>query len=625
MVATKIFRRLALDVVLWLCAPTLFLFAYVFFHGSPLTAALPHYRLVLLALLSLTLGRIILFRLIWNEFGSQLAAAIITAFFLIVLLFYYGLVLIGLGSWGQVISVDLITSYATQLPDLAKTLGIPLFLAISALGLAYAFLFAAVLRYLKKFDWTLDLAPRLPGWRIAAISAFGAVIWAAELFNFLMSPATDRGEPVALTFFPIQATRSISGDVIDKSTIENLDLIEDAERSAYKINPGADRKNLVLIVVDALRPDHLGIYGYARDTTPNLRVLQESGAMRHLSGVRSSCSASACGLLSIASSKFVHQFSNRPFTLQQVLRLHGYRFHMIMGGDHTNFSGLKELYGPADSYFDGSQAHGYFNNDDQLVIDRTKSLAPWDGQPVIIQFHLMSAHLLGKRHDASIRFLPSGSYAPPRYRPAELVERAINFYDNGVIQADSIIQELVTTLQSKGYLQNSLVVITGDHGELLGEHGLFGHASSVREEALRIPLVFLSFGYVPVEFPDNRRPASQVDIAPTILEEFGMTRPATWVGVPLQKTETRDYSYFEQGNHVGLINYRDRLNIWKYWIDKLSKEQHAFNLSIDPGERANAIDSLPQDYLRTLRLQLMRLHPNLHPLLDDPQSGRASP
>ena len=113
-----------------------------------------------------------------------------------------------------------------------------------------------------------------------------------------MSPATDRGEPVALTFFPIQATRSISGDVIDKSTIEKLDLIEDAERSAYKINPGADRKNLVLIVVDALRPDHLGIYGYGRDTTPNLRAIQKSGAMRHLSGVRSSCSASACGLLS---------------------------------------------------------------------------------------------------------------------------------------------------------------------------------------------------------------------------------------------------------------------------------------------------------------------------------------
>ena len=67
MVVTKIFRRLALDVVLWLCAPTLFLFAYVYFHGLPLTAALPHYRLVLLALLSLTLGRILLSRLIWTS------------------------------------------------------------------------------------------------------------------------------------------------------------------------------------------------------------------------------------------------------------------------------------------------------------------------------------------------------------------------------------------------------------------------------------------------------------------------------------------------------------------------------------------------------------------------------
>jgi glucan phosphoethanolaminetransferase (alkaline phosphatase superfamily) len=285
----------------------------VFLHGAPLAAVLPHYRLVLLALLSLILSRIILSRLIWNQFGLQLAAAIIAAFFLFVVLFYYGLVLVGLGSWGQVASLDLIASYATQLPDLAETLEIPLLLAISTLAFVYALLFAAAWRYIKKFDWIFDLTPSLTGRRIPALSAFGAVIWATELFNFFMSPATDRGEPVALTFFPVQATRSIPGDVIDKSAIEKLDQIEDAERSAYKISASADRKNLVLIVVDALRPDHLGIYGYERDTTPNLGSLQKSGAMRQLTGVRSSCSASACGLLSLASSKFVHQFSNRPF------------------------------------------------------------------------------------------------------------------------------------------------------------------------------------------------------------------------------------------------------------------------------------------------------------------------
>ena len=60
--------------------------------------------------------------------------------------------------------------------------------------------------------------------------------------------------------------------------------------------------------------------------------------------------------------------------MQQVLKLHGYRIHMILGGDHTNFYGLKELYGNVDTYFDGSQAPEYFKNDDRLVVDRTKAL-----------------------------------------------------------------------------------------------------------------------------------------------------------------------------------------------------------------------------------------------------------
>ena len=97
-----------------------------------------------------------------------------------------------------------------------------------------------------------------------------------------------------------------------------------------------------------------------------------------------------------------------------------------------------------------------------------------------------------------------------------------NFYDNGVVRSDAVIAELLAQLKEKGYLQDALVVITADHGESLGEHGLYHHANSVREEVLRIPLVFIAYGS-PLRLPPQVRDfASQVDIAPTILKELGL-------------------------------------------------------------------------------------------------------
>ena len=225
----------------------------------------------------------------------------------------------------------------------------------------------------------------------------------------------------------------------------------------------------------------------------------------------------------------------------------------------------------------------------------------------MLQFHLMSAHIMGKRQESSLRYLPSVNYGLSRNQSAEHIERAVNYYDNGVVQTDAVIHDLLATLKAKNYLDHSLVVITGDHGESLGEHGLFAHANSVREEALRVPLILLSYGYVPAPLPEHVPTASQVDIAPTMLAELGFVRPRTWTGMALQNFAGREFSYFQEGNDVGLIHNRDPQNLWKFWMNMKTQRQYAFNLSEDPHERHNAVDSLPAEYLKTLRLQRMQL------------------
>jgi len=286
----------------------------------------------------------------------------------------------------------------------------------------------------------------------------------------------------------------------------------------------------------------------------------------------------------------VHEFSERPITLQEVLRQHGYRIHLLLSGDHTIFYGLKDAYGHVDSYFDGHDASAArYVNDDALLLDRLAAFPAADGTPVMLQLHLMSAHPLGKRHDDWARFQPAASYA---IRHGEPSERATNFYDNGVLQADGIIDQALRELGRKGYLDDALVVITGDHGEALGEHGLFQHANSVHEEVLRVPLVLLAYGKARASLAQARF-VSQTDIAPTLLESLGIPLPPTWRGIALRDAKPRDFAAFQERWEIGLYDLRDSQRVWKYWLNLRTGEEYAFDLDRDPKERENVVATAP--------------------------------
>jgi hypothetical protein len=350
----------------------------------------------------------------------------------------------------------------------------------------------------------------------------------------------------------------------------------------------------------------MGVYGYARDTTPHLSRLEKAGMLRKAPAMRSTCGSSLCGLLSIAGSRFLHEFSARPIMLQQVLKRHGYAIHLVLSGDHTLFYGMKHAYGEVDSFFDARTKTMRYINDDRLVLERLEGFAAWDGRPVMIQFHLMSVHVLGSRLPGTARYTPAANYALHRELGADggPSERAINFYDNGVLQADAMISGILDILERKGYLKNTVVAITGDHGEALGEHGRFQHANSVREEALRVPFLLLAFGYRPRGGLDGQPLAAQVDIAPTLLAELGMPRPSTWRGVALQERRARDFVYFQEMHEAGLYDLRAPA-LWKYWINLKTGEEHAYNLSLDPAERRNAIADAPAEQRRAWRMRVL--------------------
>ena len=189
-----------------------------------------------------------------------------------------------------------------------------------------------------------------------------------------------------------------------------------------------------------------------------------------------------------------------------------------------------------------------------------------------------------------------------------------------VVELDRQVGALLDDLRRTGMENRTLLVVTSDHGELLGEHGLTGHEFSVHEELLRVPLLVR----LPGVFGPSRRPepVSLVDVVPTVLETVGVVPPAPLDGVSLRGGPDLDRPLLAEYS-------RPRRLIHRYWRTKhpgvdMSRydralralrsgplklvvssrgEEWLFDLSGDPTEAIDLADLRPHD-LADLRRQL---------------------
>ena len=594
-------RRVAWEVLAWYAASGFFLAAYVGILGGRPAAILPHLRLVTEAVLALAAVRVALSAVLPPR-GARIASTVLALGCFSALLFYYVLITVSLRSWGRVMTWEHMASYAPQLPLVLDAMEVPVWVAALAAVVTAVLLLALAWLHARRLDWVGILASRTPPLRRATVALTLLAVIAVDLHQYLILPPIDEREPLSLTFFSTRRAIRVQSHGVDRAAAERRDVEEDAARAAYHPSPTAERRNVFLIVSDALRADHMDVYGYARETTPNLARLRDAGVLQVAPALRSVCSETFCGLMGLIGSRYLHQFPERLFTLSEVLKRHGYRTAMILGGDHTNFYGLRERYGSVDHFFDGTSAGEQYLNDDRFLVRHVEGLPDWDGRPIFMQFHLMSSHMLGKRHEATSRYQPAANYFFVTNRgtgaDGKTYEKAVNFYDNGVRGTDAAVASLLEALQRKGYLGSAVVAIVADHGESLGEHGLWGHQNGVSEEVVRVPFLLLAYGYQPQSRLDRNAWPSQVDVAPTILAELGMPAPQSWSGVPLQGSVRRDFIYFEQGPSLGLLDSRNTGSPWKYWEDRGAGKAFAFDLARDPRESRNAVAEVPANLLR---------------------------
>ena len=228
-------------------------------------------------------------------------------------------------------------------------------------------------------------------------------------------------------------------------------------------------------------------------------------------------------------------------------------------------------------------------NDDRVVFEAFDGVGPADGTPTFFYFHFMSVHPLGPRLPANVRYKPASIKKEPGYY--------LNNYDNGVIQADAYLRDLFTQLEQKGYLQNSVVVITGDHGESLGERGVYGPTFNLYPEETTPPL--LVYDPDPVEYPGLDF-ARQIDVAPTILDRLGLPIPASWDGRSLLRHDPARFSYLRIADTYGVVEHSPERTL-KYIYDARTRKEELYDETRDPRDLKDIFPFADGQEIQTLR------------------------
>lgn len=378
-------------------------------------------------------------------------------------------------------------------------------------------------------------------------------------------------------------------------------------RENYRAPENFDAKNVVIIVVDSLRPDHLSLNDYHRPTTPFLDSLFRTGRLRRVSLATATCPESACGILSTLNSKTFKRQIPENFTLQELLSIAGYDTYFILSGDH-HLVDLRQKYGARFTlYFDGNSSPKYDVNDDRLVFEGLERVPPHRQRPSFFLFHLMSPHILGFKQDEFRVYNPSEIEADWDLLLTQKFDRqtVVNNYDNSVLQSDAIIKKIFETLEQKQYLQNSIVIITGDHGESLGERGDYGHIWRLYQEQIRIPLLIYdssALGYRNLEY------ATQIDIPPTITDRLRLPAPPCWEGVSLLTQDARSQSVHQttiKPPCFGIIRRADE-HLFKYIYCSLGNREELYDLRNDPNELRNLINEANPSLLQNMRSEMQR-------------------
>lgn len=378
--------------------------------------------------------------------------------------------------------------------------------------------------------------------------------------------------------------------------------------------------NVVMIVVDTLRPDRLGAWGQVRDTSPHIDELASQSI--RFSRATSQAPWTTPSTASLLTSLYPHELGietepnkvpDQAILLPELLRDKGYQTFGVVAG---SFLSRRWNFDQGFSRFEDENVSGLMSiTSPEVTRAAIKMLKSRDrSRPFFLFVHYYDPHFHYTSH-ADFNFtdaeeeVRSGEAEAGQGDLGRKVETAgpesgqlFDSYDSEVGFTDHYIGRLLQFLRDQDLFDDSLIVFTADHGEEFLDHGGWKHAHSLYEEVIHVPLLF--------KLPQSRtgrvedRQVGLIDVFPTITEILGVDVEHPISGASLfSAAEVRPvFSETSRNNNLQAVIYKGHKAI----VDLNDDDKwRLYDLSTDPaekhdlaGERVELLDELKEEIRR---------------------------
>ena len=355
-----------------------------------------------------------------------------------------------------------------------------------------------------------------------------------------------------------------------------------------------------ILLIDACQAKHLHLYGYPRETSPDMERFARDGVV--FENAYANASYTRSSVRSLLSGQFPERSGagnltrvgeNRQLVIPEFLKIKGYRTAIF-----TSAVTISPTFGFTRGIDDYIPFTGELVKWKERRFDFDR-FSTWlkRPEPLFAYFHFIEPHLpivapppyldmfkarpgLPRQQRLINQVVRSGR-SGRAYSPVE-VQDVCDDYDSTIAYIDNEIGKTLERIRRSGLYDESLIVVLSDHGEAIYEHGAWGHSTNVFEETTHVPLI--------AKFPSSLNLKGRVrtlvqltDIFPTLVELFGqkIDLPGKSLLGTLHQPEVDDSLTVSQSiAEVALFGLR-----WRDWyavIDLKTNGQRLFNLAADP-------------------------------------------
>jgi len=400
-------------------------------------------------------------------------------------------------------------------------------------------------------------------------------------------------------------------------------------------------KNIILLTIDALRYDALGIHLDQPDITPHLNAFAEhsyrfSSAFSCGPYTRFSFPALFTSWYASQATRVVDKdvgvgISDRATSWVEILKKHHYQtagfltnaYLTSFFGYHRGFNHFEDCAKPFHPYLNQHypKLDRLFSKVQRKIMQKTplygyeldsgyinQRVKQWFSinreQPFFLWIHYMDAHSpylndYGLAHKAIHHQLT----------PKE-IDILKNAYRKSVHHCDTSFGKLIGFLKSIPSWANTVMIVTADHGEEFNDHGDYFHKGKLYDELLHVPL-FIRLPHHTGKNIDDL--VSLLDIGPTILSLIGIKAPSPWRGQSFFNPHTqsfssvREYIVAQSGGNQARIHGAVRTKKYKYINNQINHSEELYNINHDPKEKKNIINAnsdLARDFRKILYREL---------------------